>query len=124
MGESASKAALHWPTSARNAYSPQLLIVQAGGDQAQQASADLLLVVQLFARLAQSAASIGQDVLRVKHVTSQTENAEEGADALDLACQTADALCQLQSPNVELLGMHSCIQWHSQSCLLSSLCAA
>ena len=33
------------------------------------------------------------------------ENAEEGADALDLACQTADALCQLQNPSVELLGI-------------------
>ena len=33
------------------------------------------------------------------------ENAEEGADALDLACQTADALCQLPNPSVELLGI-------------------
>lgn len=83
---------------------------QAGNqaDQAQAASADLLLIVKLFKRLAQSKATIGQDVLRVKHVMHHIENAEEGADALDLACQTADVLCQLQTPSVELLGKTPC----------------
>ena len=81
-----------------------VLQAAARGDQAQKASADLLLIVKLFTRLAQSSATIGQDVLRVKHMMHHIENAEEGADALDLACQTADALCQLQNPSVELLG--------------------
>lgn len=98
-------------------------MVQAGarGDRAHKASADLLLVVRLFTRLAQSAASIGQDVLRVKHVTSQIENAEDGADALDLACQTADVLCQMQNPDAELLGIHSCLQCVAVSLLCNPL---
>lgn len=98
-------------------------MVQAGarGDRAHKASADLLLVVRLFTRVAQSTASIGQDVLRVKHVTSQIENAEDGADALDLACQAADALCQLQNPNVELLGTHSCLQCIAVSLLCNPI---
>ena len=89
-------------------------MVQAGaaGSQAQKVSADLLLVMRLFTRLAQSTATIGQDVMRVKHVSSQIEDAEDGADALDLACQTADALCQAQNPDVELLGIHCCLQTH------------
>ena len=98
-------------------FNPMLIqlsccMVQAGaaGSQAQKVSADLLLVMRLFTRLAQSTATIGQDVMRVKHVTSQIEDAEDGADALDLACQTADALCQAQNPDVELLGIHSCLQ--------------
>ena len=82
-------------------------MLQAGakGGQAQKASADLLLILKLFTRLAESTATIGQDVLRVKHMMRHVENAEEGADALDLACQTADALCRLQNPSVELLGI-------------------
>ena len=90
-------------------------MLQAGarGGQAQKASASLLLIVKLFTRLAQSSAIIGQDVLRVKHMMHHIENAEEGADALDLACQTADALCRLQDPSVELLGISSCCNLHS-----------
>ena len=94
-------------------------MLQAGarGNQAQKASADLLLIVKLLTRLAQSTATIGQDVLRVKHMMHHIENAEEGADALDLACQTADALCQLQNPSVELLGIPP-----TASCTLLAAC--
>lgn len=103
-------------------------MLQAGarGNQAQKASADLLLIVKLLTRLAQSTTTIGQDVLRVKHMMHHIENAEEGADALDLACQTADALCQLQNPSVALLGIPpvaSCTVLVASCTLLVACCS-
>ena len=80
-----------------------LLQVAAGSSLAQSVSTELLMIVKLFSRLAQSAASIGQDILRVTQPVHYL--GEEGADALDLACQVADTLCKLPSHNLELLGL-------------------
>ena len=82
-----------------------LLQVAAGSSLAQSASTELLMIVKLFSRLAQSAASIGQDILRVTQPVHYLGDGEEGADALDLACQVADTLCKLPSHNLELLGL-------------------
>ena len=81
-----------------------LLQACAGSSLAQHASTELLMIVRLFSRLAQSAAKIGQDILRVTQTGHHLGNGEEGADALDLACQIADTLCKLSSANMELLG--------------------
>ena len=72
--------------------------------QCREALTELLLVIKLFVRLAESRASTGHDLMRVKQVGAQCET-EAGADALDLACQVTDALCRMQRPCVELLGM-------------------
>lgn len=71
--------------------------------QCTEALTELLLVIKLFVRLAESRASIGHDLMRVKQVGEQLE-AQAGADALDLACKVTDALCCMQRPSVELLG--------------------
>jgi hypothetical protein len=73
------------------------------GLQCTEALTELLLVIKLFVRLAESRASIGHDLMRVKQVGEQCE-AHAAADALDLACQVTDALCCMQRPSVELLG--------------------
>ena len=65
---------------------------------------ELLLIIKLFARLARSRASIGHDLLRVKQGGEQDAAPEAGRDALDLACQVADALCRMPRPYMELLG--------------------
>ena len=85
---------------------PKLSNVQATESslQCREALTELLLVIKLFVRLAESRASIGHDLMRVKQVGEQCET-EAGADALDLACQVTDALCRMQRPCVELLGM-------------------
>ena len=72
--------------------------------QCSEALTELLLVIKLFVRLAESRASIGHDLMRVKQVGEQCET-QAGADALDLVCQVTDALCRMQRPSVELLGM-------------------
>ncbi len=73
--------------------------------QGNEALTELLLIVKLYVRLAQSSASIGHDLLRVKQVVEQSDTQQAGLDTLDLACQITDALCQMQRPSVELLGM-------------------
>jgi len=72
--------------------------------QCSEALAELLLTIKLFVRLAESRASIGHDLMRVKQVGEQCET-QAGADVLDLVCQVTDALCRMQRPSVELLGM-------------------
>ena len=60
--------------------------------------------MKLFARLAGSSASTGQDLLRARTLPCQLEGLSNGADALDLVLQTADWLCQQANFSVELLG--------------------
>ena len=72
--------------------------------QSSEAVAELLLILKLLVKLAQSKATLGQDLLRVKQGSQHSRAQEDGVDALDLVCQISDALCQMQTPPVELLG--------------------
>lgn len=85
---------------------PKLNNVQATESslQCSEALTELVLIIKLFVRLAESRASIGHDLMRVKQVGEQCE-IQAGADVLDLVCQVTDALCRMQRPSVELLGM-------------------
>ncbi len=85
---------------------PKLNNVQATESslQCSEALTELVLIIKLFVRLAESRASTGHDLMRVKQVGEQCET-QAGADVLDLVCQVTDALCRMQRPSVELLGM-------------------
>lgn len=75
---------------------------------------ELLLILKLFAKLTDSDALVGQDLLRVRLSRQQEPEQDmedvdmstdaDCSDALDLACQILDVVSQESKPLIELLG--------------------
>lgn len=89
---------------------------------------ELLLILKLFAKLTDSCAVNGQDLLRVHLGRQQMQNTSEadtsmddvnGSDALDLGCQIMDVISQAAEPLLELLGKQCIGMQVVRVCLLT-----